>query len=152
MTIFPTSPPPELSRSSAELGFDVEHLPRWARLVDDRSRWDRLSRSFSTDELEAIATNPRGFANAAAGTWAAKEAVVKARGRNTPTGVRDVELTWSESGHRVAVCTSDPAAPYLVSLSYSGEFAFAIAWGPVDDATSVLAPRAYDEAPDSHEG
>lgn len=122
---------PHAETPAAMFGFDAEHLPRWERLLDDPSGWGRLARCFGDAELAEIDGSPRGRAAAAAGIWAAKESVIKARGRSRPTGIRDVEIVWSTDGRRMGTCHREPSSTHLVSWSYAGDFVFAAAWSPL---------------------
>lgn len=127
--------PSGLLDTTQGFGLDVEPLERFRDLADDPAAWRRLLRTFDDVEQERLAGS--SAARSAAALWTAKEAVVKALGRDRVVGLRDVELRV-EDGLLVGRWRGgDAVERCLVSIAYTAEHVFAAAWhvGPeaVDD-------------------
>lgn len=79
-----------------------------------------------------------------AGTLAAKEAVIKARGLGTLLAwSRRIEITRAESGAPIATIKGAPHEPIHLSISHDGPVAVAVAFAPPvdgrgDGATSTI--------------
>lgn len=130
--------------SAFGFGFDAEELNRWRDLITEDNRWAHLARNLKTHELAAIAISPRGAADASAGYWAAKEAVVKALGRRRAAGIREIDVMWDRSGNRIGIWRrGDRELACNVSVSYAGGFVFAVAslLGPGDETSKLEIDR-----------
>ncbi len=108
------------------LGVDVVDLARFDSLI---ARSPRVVERFFTDEEREYCDAARDTAVSLAGTFAAKEAVMKALDLTpAPAWARRVSITRSSSGRPVAHVEGRPPVP--VSISHDGPVAVAIALAP----------------------
>ncbi|MCG9885808.1 MAG: holo-ACP synthase [Cyanobacteria bacterium] len=136
------------------LGTDVVHIPRVSKALERFG--DRFLQRLYTPQEQADCWRDRPPSSAPppevikrlAGRWAAKEAIVKALGTGwTGMGYTDIEIRRSPHGaptvhlHRAAhrrwsALCGDRPAPWQLSISHDGDYAFAVAI-----ALATVAPR-----------
>lgn len=105
------------------LGVDVVDLDRFEEVL---ARSPRLAERFFTEEERAHAASSARSPVRLAGTFAAKEAVMKALSLTpAPAWARRVRITRSDSGRPSACVDGFPPVP--VSISHDGPVAVAIA-------------------------
>ncbi|MDQ3957143.1 MAG: holo-ACP synthase [Actinomycetota bacterium] len=105
------------------IGVDVVDLQRFRETI---ARSPRLTDRFFTEDERRHSTSSPDAATALAGTFAAKEAVMKALGLTpAPAWARRICITRSPSGRPAALV--EGYAPVEVSISHDGPVAVALA-------------------------
>ncbi|MDQ3913845.1 MAG: holo-ACP synthase [Actinomycetota bacterium] len=105
------------------VGVDVVEIARFEALL---ARSPRFATRFFTDEERAHCAGAPAPAASFAGTFAAKEAVMKALDLTpAPAWARRIRVVRSASGHPAAVVEGHPAV--AVSIAHDGPVAVAVA-------------------------
>ncbi|HEX2057133.1 MAG TPA: holo-ACP synthase [Actinomycetota bacterium] len=115
------------------IGVDVVDVARFRALLN---RSPRVTQRFFTDEERAHCGAAADAAVRFAGTFAAKEAVMKALGLTpAPAWARRIRIVRAATGRPSAAV--DGFAPVAVSISHDGPVAVAIALAPPDAPTGA---------------
>lgn len=117
------------------VGIDSTEIAYFANLLESDSA--SLRRIFGESELDSLGGEPHQRARRAAGHFCAKEAILKALGTGLSGGVAftDIEILTGAHGeplavllgHAAAVAESRGVRRWLISITYDGMYASAIA-------------------------